>query len=394
MKKKTVNDIDVANKRVLVRLDLNVPLENGVVSDDTRIRAALPTIKFLLEKNAIPILCSHLGRPKGKPAPKYSLKPVCERLGQLLDRPVQMAPDCVGPVVEDLAMKIPGGSVLLLENLRFHAEEEANEPEFAKALASLGEIYVNDAFGSVHRAHASTVGVTAYLPAVAGFLMEKELNFLGQALAAPARPFVAVLGGAKVSDKIGVIHNLLEKVDSLLIGGGMANTFFKAQGKAVEESLVENDKLEEARRLMSDAGSKLILPVDVVVADRLDAEAQKRTVNVDAVPAGWRILDIGPESIKLFRQSLQTARTVVWNGPMGVFELAPFATGTFALAGALGELSGATTIIGGGDSASAVERAGVGNRMTHISTGGGASLEFLEGKELPGVAVLEDRQKS
>jgi len=394
MKKKTVNDIDVANKRVLVRLDLNVPLENGVVSDDTRIRAALPTIKFLLEKNAIPILCSHLGRPKGKPAPKYSLKPVCERLGQLLDRPVQMAPDCVGPVVEDLAMKIPGGSVLLLENLRFHAEEEANEPEFAKALASLGEIYVNDAFGSVHRAHASTVGVTAYLPAVAGFLMEKELNFLGQALAAPARPFVAVLGGAKVSDKIGVIHNLLEKVDSLLIGGGMANTFFKAQGKAVEESLVENDKLEEARRLMSDAGSKLILPVDVVVADRLDAEAQKRTVNVDAVPAGWRILDIGPESIKLFRQSLQTARTVVWNGPMGVFELAPFATGTFALAGALGELSGATTIIGGGDSALAVERAGVGNRMTHISTGGGASLEFLEGKELPGVAVLEDRQKS
>jgi len=305
-----------------------------------------------------------------------------------------MAPDCVGPVVEDLAMKIPGGSVLLLENLRFHAEEETNEPEFAKALASLGEIYVNDAFGSVHRAHASTVGVTAYLPAVAGFLMEKELNFLGQALAAPARPFVAVLGGAKVSDKIGVIHNLLEKVDSLLIGGGMANTFFKAQGKAVEESLVENDKLEEARRLMSDAGSKLILPVDVVVADRLDAEAQKRTVNVDAVPAGWRILDIGPESIKLFRQSLQTARTVVWNGPMGVFELAPFATGTFALAGALGELSGATTIIGGGDSALAVERAGVGNRMTHISTGGGASLEFLEGKELPGVAVLEDRQKS
>ena len=247
MNKKTVNDIDVANKRVLVRLDLNVPLENGAVSDDTRIRAALPTVKFLLEHNAIPILCSHLGRPKGKPDPKYSLKPVSERLGQLLDRPVQMAPDCVGPVVEDMARKIPRGSVLLLENLRFHAEEEANEPEFAKALASLAEIYVNDAFGSAHRAHASTVGVTAYLPAVAGFLMEKELTFLGQALAAPARPFVALLGGAKVSDKIGVIHNLLAKVDWLLVGGGMANTFLKAQGKAVGESLVENDKLDVAR---------------------------------------------------------------------------------------------------------------------------------------------------
>ena len=262
MNKKTVNDIDVANKRVLVRLDLNVPLEKGAVSDDTRIRAAVPTIQFLLEHNALPILCSHLGRPKGKPDPKFSLRPVAERLGQLLGCPVKMAPDCVGPMVEVMARKIPRGAVLLLENLRFHAEEEANDPEFAKALASLAEVYVNDAFGSAHRAHASTAGVAAYLPAVAGLLMEKELNFLGPTLAAPARPFVAVLGGAKVSDKIGVIHNLLKKVDLLLIGGGMANTFLKAKGKGVAESLVENDKLDEARTLISKCGSKLILPVE------------------------------------------------------------------------------------------------------------------------------------
>lgn len=393
MNKKTVNDIDVTNKRVLVRLDLNVPLENGVVSDDTRIRAALPTIRFLLEHNAVPILCSHLGRPQGKPDPKYSLKPVAERLGQLLDRPVKMAPDCVGPMVERIAENTPRGEVLLLENLRFHPEEEANDTQFAKGLASLAEVYVNDAFGSAHRAHASTAGVAAYLPAVAGFLMEKELNFLGQALTDPARPFVAVLGGAKVSDKIGVIHNLLKKVDLLLIGGGMANTFFKAQGKEVRESLVENDKLDEARALISKAGSKLILPVDVVVADRMDGEAEKRTVSIDAVPFSWRILDIGPQSVKHFTHHLHTARTVVWNGPMGVFELEPFATGTFAIAHALAELSGATTIIGGGDSASAVERAGVADRMTHISTGGGASLEFLEGKKLPGVAALADWQR-
>jgi phosphoglycerate kinase len=389
--KKTVENIDIVGKRVLVRLDLNVPLENGSVSDDTRIRAALPTIKYLLEHGAEPIICSHLGRPKGRPDAKYSLKPVAERLGQLLDRPVQMAPDCIGPVVEGMARKIPRGGVLLLENLRFHAEEEANDVGFAQGLASLADIYVNDAFGSAHRAHASTAGVTRYLPAVAGFLMEKELTFLGQALAAPARPFVAVLGGAKVSDKIEVIHNLLRKVDCLLIGGGMANTFLKAQGKAVGESLVENDKLEEARRLLRDGGSKLILPVDVLIADRLDAQAEKHAVGVDAVPTGWRILDIGPQTVKCFTQYLSTARTVVWNGPMGVFELEPFAAGTFAIARALAELSGATTIIGGGDSASAVERAGVAERMTHISTGGGASLEFLEGKELPGVALLQNR---
>jgi phosphoglycerate kinase len=389
--KKTIRHIDVAGKRVLVRVDFNVPLEKSMVSDDTRIRAALPTIRYLLEHDAQPILCSHLGRPKGKPEPKYSLRPVAERLGQLLNRPVEMAPDCVGPVVDEMARKIPHGVLLLLENLRFHAEEEANDAEFAQALASLADVYVNDAFGSAHRAHASTVGVTAHLPAVAGFLMEKELAFLGQALAAPARPFVALLGGAKVSDKMGVIHNLLGKVDSLLIGGGMANTFLKAQGKAVGESLVENDKLEEARTLLRKGGSKLILPVDVVVADRVDAKAEKGTVGVDSVSAGWRILDIGPQTTKRFAQQLGTARTVVWNGPMGVFELEPFAAGTFAIARVLAELSGAITIIGGGDSAAAVEQAGLAQRMTHISTGGGASLEFLEGKELPGVAALQDR---
>jgi phosphoglycerate kinase len=391
MSKKTLRNINVGGKRVLVRVDFNVPLEQSTVSDDTRIRAALPTIQYLLDHEARPLLCSHLGRPKGKPETKYSLKPVAERLSQLLQGPVEMAPDCIGPVVESMARKIPLGSVLLLENLRFHAEEEANEPEFARALASLAEVYVNDAFGSAHRAHASTVGVTRYLPAVAGFLMEKELAFLGQALAAPARPFVAVLGGAKVSDKIGVIHNLLGKVDSLLIGGGMANTFLKAEGKAVGESLVENDKLEQARALQREGGSKLILPVDVVVADRLDAKAERRSVGVDDVPVGWRILDIGPQTMEGFTQHLRRARTVVWNGPMGVFEVEPFAAGTFAMARALAELSGATTIIGGGDSAAAVEQAGVAQRMTHISTGGGASLEFLEGKELPGVAALQEQ---
>lgn len=391
MNKKTIDDIDIAGKRVLVRVDFNVPLEDGAVSDDTRIRAALPTILCLLGQGAEPVLCSHLGRPKGKPDAKYSLKPVAERLAQLLGRPVQMAPDCIGPVVEEMARKIPRGGVLLLENLRFHAEEEANDKKFAQALASLADVYVNDAFGSAHRAHASTAAVTEHLPAVAGLLMEKELTFLGQALAAPARPFVAVLGGAKVSDKIGVIHNLLGKVERLLIGGGMANTFLKAQDKAVGESLVENDKLGEAKALLREGGAKLILPVDVVVADRLDAQAEKRAVEVDVVPEGWRILDIGPRTAKLFTQYLRDARTALWNGPMGVFELEPFAAGTFAIAHALAELSGATTIIGGGDSASAVERAGVADRMTHISTGGGASLEFLEGKQLPGVALLQDR---
>ncbi len=391
MSKKTLRDVDVSGRRVLVRVDFNVPLENGAVADDTRIRAALPTIQHLIEHGAKTILCSHLGRPQGKPDPRYSLRPVAERLSQLLQRPVQMAPDCVGPQVEALVAALRPGEVLLLENLRFHMEEEANEERFAHALASLAEVYVNDAFGAAHRAHASTVGVAACLPAVAGFLMAKELTFLGQALMAPARPFVAILGGAKVSDKIAVITNLLDKVDTLLIGGGMANTFLKAQGKEVGDSLVENDKLEVARELLRKGGAKLVLPVDVVIADRFDAGAQRRVVAVEAVPAGWRILDIGSQTVARFAGCLRGARTVVWNGPMGVFELAPFAEGTFAIARALADLSGATTVIGGGDSAAAVEQAGVAERMTHISTGGGAALEFLEGRELPGVAVLQEQ---
>jgi phosphoglycerate kinase len=386
----TVADMEIAGKRVLIRADLNVPLDKGKVSDDTRIVAALPTIRYVLSYGATPIVCSHLGRPKGKPDPKYSLKPVAERLAQLLGCRVQMAPDCIGPDAERLAATIPRGDLLLLENLRFHAEEEANDPKFAQALASLAEVYVNDAFGSAHRAHASTVGVTAYLPAVAGFLMEKELMFLGQALAAPSRPFVAVLGGAKVSDKIDVIDNLLAKVDWLLIGGGMANTFLKAQGYEVGESLVENEKVGVAQRLLRDGGQKLILPVDVVIADSLDEQAQTRTVSVDEVPDGWRILDIGPQSVELFSRYLSGARTVVWNGPMGVFEMEPFSAGTFAMAHVLAQLDRATTIVGGGDSASAVERAGVAARISHISTGGGASLEFLEGRELPGVVCLNN----
>jgi 3-phosphoglycerate kinase len=391
MNKKTLRDIDVSGKRVLVRVDFNVPLENGTVTDDTRIRAALPTIQYLIDHQARVILCSHLGRPKGKPDPKYSLAPAAERLSQLLHRPVRMAPDCIGPAVADLVKAMRPGDVVLLENLRFHREEEANDAVFARALASLAEVYVDDAFGSAHRAHASTAGVAAALPAAAGFLMERELNFLGQALADPARPFVAIMGGAKVSDKIAVVDNLLSKVDALLIGGGMANTFLKAQGKNVGDSLVENDKLDVAKDLLRRGGPKLVLPVDVIVADQFDINAQRQTVDAGAVPAGWRILDMGPRTIALFKQRLQGAKTVVWNGPMGVFEMAPFAAGTFAVAQALAELPGATTIIGGGDSAAAVEQAGLAERMTHISTGGGASLEFLEGKELPGVAVLQDK---
>ena len=390
MQKKTIRDIELDNKHVLVRVDFNVPLENGTVSDDTRIRAALPTLEYLLERKAKLILCSHLGRPKGKPSPEFSLKPAAERLSQLINRPVQMAADCVGAGVKAQAAALQSGQIFVLENLRFHAEEEANDPTFSQELASLADVYVNDAFGSAHRAHASTAGVTAWLPGVAGLLMERELNFLGKALADPERPFVAILGGAKVSDKIGVIEQLLSTVDALLIGGGMANTFFKAQGKTIGGSLVEDDKLEIARSLLQQAGDKLILPDDVLIADQLDINAQAQIVSVDAVPAGWRILDIGPRSITRFTSQLQPARTVIWNGPMGVFEMPPFAAGTFAIARALAELPHATTIIGGGDSAAAVEQSGVADKMTHISTGGGASLEFLEGKQLPGVAALQD----
>jgi len=391
MRKKTLRDVEVKGRRVLVRVDFNVPLEDGAVGDDTRIKAALPTIRHLIDGGAKTILCSHLGRPKGKPDPKYSLAPVATRLGELLGKKVPFAPDCVGPTVEKLVASMKPGDVLLLENLRFHAEEEKNDAAFARALAALADLYVDDAFGSAHRAHASTAGVADHLPAVAGFLMERELDFLGRALADPVRPFVAILGGAKVSDKIAVIENLLGKVDALLVGGGMANTFLKAQGREIGKSLVENDKVAVAEKLLREAGSKLLLPVDAVVGDRLDAGAERRTVDVASVPPGWLILDIGPKTIAAFTDRLRGAKTVIWNGPMGVFEMEPFAAGTFAIARALAGLAGATTIIGGGDSAAAVEQAGVADRITHVSTGGGASLEFLEGKELPGVAVLQDR---
>ena len=391
MNKKTVRDLNVKHKRVLVRVDFNVPLdEKQHITDDTRIAAALPTIRYLLDQGAAVILMSHLGRPKGKPTPEFSLVPAAARLSELLGQPVRLAPDCVGPQVEQIAAALKPGEVLLLENLRFHAEEEKNDPAFAQQLAKLGELYVNDAFGAAHRAHASTEGVAHYLPAAAGFLMEKELDFLGKALESPERPFVAILGGAKISDKIAVIDNLLGKVDKLLIGGGMANTFLKAKGLNIGESLVEESSLENARNLMARGGDKLLLPVDAVVADRFDNQAQSQVVSVDKVPAGWRILDIGPASVALFKQVLAPAKTVIWNGPMGVFEFPQFAKGTFALAEELAHLK-ATTIIGGGDSAAAVEKSGLADQMTHISTGGGASLEFLEGRVLPGVAALNDR---
>jgi phosphoglycerate kinase len=391
MNKRTIRDINVAHKRVLVRVDFNVPQDKaGYITDDTRIRAALPTIQYLRDKGAKVILCSHLGRPKGKVAEEFRLTPVAKRLSELLGAPVAKTEDCIGPEVEKAVAAMKPGDVLLLENLRFHAEEEANDPAFARQLASLANIYVNDAFGSAHRAHASTEGVAHFLPAVAGFLMERELSFLGKATAAPTRPYVAILGGAKVSDKIGVIENLLPKVDQLIVGGGMANTFFKALGYEVGASLVEEDKVELAKDLLKRGGKKLLLPVDVVVADAFAADAKHQTVAVDKVPAGWRILDIGLQSVDKFAAVLKNAKTVVWNGPMGVFEFPAFAAGTVAIAKALAK-SGATSIIGGGDSAAAVEQAGVADKITHISTGGGASLEFLEGKVLPGVAALQDK---
>ena len=390
MDKQTVRDVDVSGKRVLVRVDFNVPLENGQVADDTRIRAALPTIEYLREQGARVILASHLGRPKGKVDPEFSLRPVADHMSEALGIPVRMAPDSVGEAVQRMVAEMEPGQVLLLENTRFHPGEEKNDADYASQLASLADLYVNDAFGAAHRAHASTEGVARYLPAVAGFLMEKELDFLGRALESPERPFVAILGGAKVSDKIGVIDRLLDKVDSLLIGGGMANTFLKAKGTFVGESLVEDDVADTATGLMERAGERLLLPVDVLVADRFAADAEARAVPVDQVPDGWRILDIGPQSVARYAEALERARTVFWNGPMGVFEFPKFAEGTVAIARALAELD-AVTIIGGGDSVSAVEQAGVAGRITHISTGGGASLEFLEGKELPGVAALQDR---
>ena len=388
--KKTIRDIDVRGRRVLVRVDFNVPLDQGKVADDTRIRAALPTIQYLMEHGARVILMSHLGRPKGKVKEELRLTPVAERLSELLDKPVAMAVDCVGEEVETAVDRLRPGDVLLLENLRFHPGEEANDPEFVSRLAALGQVYVNDAFGTAHRAHASTEGVAHRLPAVAGFLMEKELNFLSKALENPEPPFVAILGGAKISDKIGVVDNLLGRVDALLIGGGMANTFLKAQGYQVGQSLVEEESLPLARELLDKAGRRLVLPVDVVVADRFDAEAESEIVGVEEVPAEWRILDIGPATVERFAQELYTAKTVVWNGTMGVAEFPRFAAGTQAIIEMLAE-SQAATIVGGGDTAAAVQQAGLVEKMTHVSTGGGASLELLEGKTLPGVAALANR---
>ena len=389
--KKTVRDVDVDGKRVLVRVDFNVPQDkSGQITDDTRIRAALPTIEYLRQHGARVILASHLGRPKGRVVESMRLDPVAERLSALLGIPVRKLNAAIGSEVREAVLAMRPGDVVLLENLRFYPEEEANDSTFARQLASLADLYVNDAFGTAHRAHASTEGVAHYLPAVAGLLMAKELEFLGQAVTNPRRPFVAILGGAKVSDKIGVIENLLPKVDRLLIGGGMANTLFLAKGYDVGDSLVEADKVDVARDLLGRGGDKIVLPSDVVIADAFSAEATVQVVPADRVPAKWRIMDIGPETVKRFSQALQGAHTVVWNGPMGVFEMEPFATGTIALAHAVADLPDATTIVGGGDSAAAVEAAGVADRITHISTGGGAPLEFLEGRVLPGVAILQD----
>ncbi len=388
--KKSITDVDVRGKRVLVRVDYNVPIKDGKVGDDTRIRAAMPTLEYLLQNGAAVILCSHLGRPKGGPDPKYSLRPVAVHLSGLLGKPVQFAEDCIGPAAEAAARALKPGQVLLLENTRFHPEEEKNDPEMARQLAALAEVYVNDAFGSAHRAHASTEGVAHYLPGVAGFLLEKEIRYLGQAISDPKRPFIAILGGAKISDKIGVIRNLLSRADTVLIGGGMANTFFKAQGYPVGDSLVEDEALDTARQLVQEGGARLRLPVDVVIGDKFAADAQKKVMPMGPVPEGWRILDIGPETIAAYAKTVSGAGTVVWNGPMGVFEFPAFAEGTFGLAKAVAN-SKATTIVGGGDSVAAIQESGLADKITHISTGGGASLEMLEGLVLPGVAALQDK---
>ncbi len=388
---RTIDDVEVQGRRVLVRVDYNVPRDDqGAITDDTRIRATLPTIKALLGRGAAVILMSHLGRPKGAPNPRYSLAPVARRLGELLGRPVPLAPDCVGPEVEAQAKSLAPGQVLLLENLRFHAEEEANDPTFARGLADLGDMYVNDAFGSAHRAHASTVGVTAYLPAVAGYLMQAELDALHRVLDAPGHPCAAVIGGAKVSTKLGVLRNLIGRMDRVFIGGGMANTFLYAQGHDLGRSLLEADLAGEARSVLDEAARRrveILLPIDLIVAEAVDANAQRKSVEIDAVPADWMAVDIGPRTCQLFAGTLAGCKTVVWNGPMGVFEVAPFAAGTKAVAQAIAD-SGAVSVVGGGDSVAAVEELGLADKMTHVSTGGGATLEFLEGKTLPGVAAL------
>jgi len=392
--KRTIEDIDVANKKVLVRCDFNVPQdENGNITDDNRITAALPTIRYLVSKKAAVILCSHLGRPKGEFKMKYSLTPVAARLSELLGFEVRMAKDVIGPDADALVSAIKPGDVILLENVRFHAEEEKNDPGFAKKLASYADIYVNDAFGTAHRAHATTAGVADYLPAVCGYLIGKEIGIMGKALEDPKRPFVAILGGAKVSDKIGVINNLLDKVDTIIIGGGMAYTFIKSQGGAIGTSICENEKLDYAREMIEKAkakGVKFLLPTDTIAADKFAADAEPVCVPSNAIPDNLMGLDIGPETIKTFSEAIKGAGTVVWNGPMGVFEFERFAAGTRAIATAVAE-SNSISIIGGGDSAAAIQQLGFADRMTHISTGGGASLEFLEGLELPGIACLMDK---
>ena len=394
LNKKTIEDIDVNGKRVLVRCDFNVPQdEEGNITDDRRIIAALPTIKYLMEHNAKVILCSHLGRPKGEFNMKYSLKPIAKRLSELLGKEVHMADDVIGDSAKSLAASLKEGDVMLLENVRFHKEEEANDMAFSKALAELADVYVNDAFGTAHRAHASTEGVAKYLPAVCGYLIQKEINVMGKTLNNPVRPFVAILGGKKVSDKINVITNLIDKVDELLIGGGMAYTFFKAKGYEIGKSICEDDKVELAKELMEKAahkGVKLLLPIDNVVATEFSNDAESKVVASNEIPADWEGVDIGPETVKLYGDALKNAKTVIWNGPMGVFEFDKFAVGTNEIAKILGGLD-AITIIGGGDSAAAIEKGGFADKMTHISTGGGASLEFLEGKELPGIACLLDK---
>lgn len=388
--KKVVTDFDVDGKKVLVRVDFNVPIQEGKVGDDTRIRAALPTINYLIEHNAAVILCSHLGRPKSAEDVQFSMRPVADYLSDLVNVPVFFAEDCVGPEAETAVNVLKPGQILVLENTRFHKEEKKNEPEFAKQMASLADLYVNDAFGSAHRAHASTEGVTHYLPAAAGFLLEKEIKYLGSAVENPKKPFVAIMGGAKISDKIGVIDNLLVKADVILIGGGMANTFFKAQGYPMGDSLVEEEALDTARTLLNKAGDKLRLPVDVVIADAFDNEANIKVMGVGPIPEGWRILDIGPETVENYSKVIAKAGTVVWNGPMGVFEMPNFAKGTVGIAEAVAA-SDAVSIIGGGDSVAAINQSGLADQVDHISTGGGASLEMLEGKELPGLAALQDK---
>ncbi|MFQ5989132.1 MAG: phosphoglycerate kinase [Candidatus Methylomirabilales bacterium] len=394
-KKLSIDEVDLANKRVLIRVDFNVPLKDGGVTDDTRIRESLPTIRYAREQQARVILSSHLGRPKGKPSPAFSLRPVADHLSRLIEAPVGMAEDCIGEKVQTAVEALQPGGILLLENLRFHPEEEKNAEEFARALAGLCDLYVNDAFGAAHRAHASTVGVTRFVPVAAcGFLLRKEIEYLGKLLTAPEDPFVAIMGGAKVSDKIGVLKNLIGKVDTFLLGGGMAYTFLKAVGSPVGQSLVEEDKLELARETMKAARAAkvaFLLPPDHVVAERIEPNAPTRVVDGPEIPEGWMALDIGPKTREAFATVIKGARTILWNGPMGVFETPPFHEGTWAVAAAVAA-SGGTSIIGGGDSAAAVVQAGVADKMSHISTGGGASLEFLEGKELPGIAALTDRR--